>query len=478
ERMSPATAAVLATALDHGEIALERDGLTGRMATRFGLVLLDEGIDDERISSGLRDRMALQIDLSLVTHADVRAIPVEHSQVSGAWSEVAMDDRILESLCSAALTLGIDSPRACLLALNVARISAQLAGHTHVNDEDANLAARLVLGPRATRLPSEEPSDPPPPSPEPSPEPESEHNDDQASDLLPGPLDDVVLSAAVSGMPAGLLARLTEATRARHAASAGTAGALVSSRSKGRPTGTRRGHPREGGRLNIVETLRAAAPWQRIRKNALKGARVQVRPDDFRITAYKRRTETLTIFVVDASGSAALQRLAEAKGAVEQVLVDCYVRRDHVALIAFRGKEAQLLLPPTRSLVRAKRCLASMAGGGTTPLAAGIEAGLALAQDGRRRAQSPVVVVMTDGRANICRDGQPDRAKATDDALAAAQQIAVFGIPALFVDTGPRPRPDARRVADAMAAEYLHLPFAENRSIAAWVDGRRGDLSS
>ncbi|MEO1334056.1 MAG: VWA domain-containing protein, partial [Myxococcota bacterium] len=348
---------------------------------------------------------------------------------------------------------------------------------THVLEEDVSVAARLVLGPRANRLPANEDSEPPPPEPPPPSDSEPQTDEDEASDPLPGPLDELVLAAAQSGMPAGLLARLTETTRARHAArSAGTAGALVNGRSKGRPAGVKRGHPREG-RLNIVETLRAAAPWQRLRRQSAKDVRVRVRPDDFRVTTYKRRTETLTIFIVDASGSAALQRLAEAKGAVEQVLVDCYVRRDHVALIAFRGTEAQLLLPPTRSLIRAKKCLASMAGGGTTPLAIGIEAGLALAQDGRRRGQSPVLVMMTDGRANIARDGQPNRTQASEDALAAAKQVCAAQIPALFVDTGPRPRPDARRVADAMTAEYLHLPFAENRSIAAWVDGRRGGAS-
>ena len=171
-----------------------------------------------------------------------------------------------------------------------------------------------------------------------------------------------------------------------------------------------------------METLRAAAPWQRVRSRS-STPRVEVRPDDFRVTRYRRRTETLTVFAVDASGSAALQRLAEAKGAVEMVLGECYVRRDHVALIAFRGVQADLLLPPTRSLVRAKRSLAGLPGGGTTPLAAGIDAALAMAEDARRRGQSPILIVMTDGRANITRDGEPDRKRAGTEALAAARAV-------------------------------------------------------
>ena len=124
-----------------------------------------------------------------------------------------------------------------------------------------------------------------------------------------------------------------------------------------------------GGRLDLIETLRAAAPWQPLRRaEALRcggpvGAQVLVRAQDFRLRRYQQRQQTTTVFTVDASGSLALHRLAEAKGAVELLLADCYVRRDQVALIAFRCTGAQLLLPPTRSLVRAKRCLAELPGG-------------------------------------------------------------------------------------------------------------------
>jgi magnesium chelatase subunit D len=196
---------------------------------------------------------------------------------------------------------------------------------------------------------------------------------------------------------------------------------------------------------------------------------VEIRKEDFRLTRFQQRTETSVIFSVDASGSAALQRLAEAKGAVEQVLGDCYVRRDHVALIAFRGREATLLLPPTRSLARVRRCLADLAGGGTTPLASGIDAALALSLEARKRGKTPVLVLMTDGRANVARDGREGGAVASADALASARAVRAAGVRALFLDTAPRPRPAAKLLATEMGARYLPLPYVDAVGISRQV---------
>jgi magnesium chelatase subunit D len=232
--------------------------------------------------------------------------------------------------------------------------------------------------------------------------------------------------------------------------------------------GTRCGELRAGQRLNVIETLRAAAPWQPLRRRAHghAAARLQVRPEDFRIARYRQRAQTTSIFVVDASGSAALHRLAEAKGAVELLLADCYVRRDRVALVAFRGKAAEVVLPPTRSLVRAKRGLAGLPGGGGTPLAAGIDMAIELAASLARRGDTPVLIVLTDGRANVSRDGGGGRAAAEADALAAARAVRLAGIAALLVDTSPRPEPQAERIAAAMGARYLPLPHADAHAVS------------
>ena len=101
---------------------------------------------------------------------------------------------------------------------------------------------------------------------------------------------------------------------------------------------------------------------------------LELRADDIRLKQAQERSDRLLIFTVDASGSSALARLAEAKGAVELLLAQAYARRDHVALVAFRGAGAEVLLPPTRSLVQTKRRLAGLPGGGGTPLASGLAA--------------------------------------------------------------------------------------------------------
>ncbi len=196
-----------------------------------------------------------------------------------------------------------------------------------------------------------------------------------------------------------------------------------------------------------------------------------VRRDDFRVARFAERSATTTIFAVDASGSAAAARLAEAKGAVELLLAEAYVSRAEVALVAFRGVHAEVVLPPTRSLARAKRVLADLAGGGGTPLAAGIATAAALATVERRRGRTPAVVVLTDGRANIAGDGTASRERAAADALAAARGLASDGTATVFIDTSARPRPEGAALAAAMRARYAALPAAGAAAMAGVVRG-------
>ena len=202
--------------------------------------------------------------------------------------------------------------------------------------------------------------------------------------------------------------------------------------------------------------------------------RVHVTRDDLRVQRRVQRRATTTIFAIDASGSQALHRLAEAKGAVELLLADCYARRDRVAVIGFRGAAAQVLLAPTRSLVRAKRQLAGLPGGGGTPLAAGIDAVQAMAGAVRRGGATPLVVLLTDGRANIARDGSPGREAAARDALSAARAFAATSTAALLIDTSPQPSAAAQAIAAALGARCIALPHAQAQALSQAVRQERG----
>lgn len=484
ERMTVGTAALIATALDTGEVALERDGLGLRFSTRFAVVALDEGdAPEEAAPAALCDRLAFGLDLGALRAAETDAEFFAATDVARARTlaaRVNVADEIVAGLCAAGHSLGIDSMRAVLFAVRAARAVAALDGRDQVTTDDAAAAGRLVFAHRATQLPVEQPPQPPeeapPPSAENTPPPDEEQ--DRATEVL----EDRVVASVAAVLPPDVLAGLLRPAQSRgRAPLTGRSGATRHGRLRGRPAGVRKGMPRAGVRLNVVETLRAAAPWQRLRHaQSLREVdagpgRVAVRPDDFRVTRFRHRTPTTTVFVVDASGSTALHRLGEAKGAVELLLADCYVRRDRVALIAFRGQAAELLLPPTRSLVRAKRCLAGLPGGGGTPLATGIDSAVALADALRHHGDTPLLVFLSDGGGNVARDGSHGRQRAQDDAQAAAVRVRTAGLAAVVVDTSPRPSPLARQLAEAMLARYLPLPRADaatlSRAVGASVAG-------
>jgi len=215
--------------------------------------------------------------------------------------------------------------------------------------------------------------------------------------------------------------------------------------------------------------MRAAAPWQPLRRQQSDrpGAVLLVRPSDIRVKRFIETSDRVLIFAVDASGSAAFARLAEAKGAVELLLAAAYARRDHVALLAFRGVAADLILPPTRSLVQTKRRLAGLPGGGGTPLASGLALAMATATQARARGLTPTIAVLTDGRGNIALNGRADRAQAEEDALRLARAIRATAVPSVIIDTANRVQPSLQALARAMDATYLALPRADAQRLSA-----------
>ena len=520
-------------------------GLLGPLAmaideARLGLVVLDEALPDEQgLDPALAERLSLAIDLRDETALWPIAPPLEgwpearalESRLEAArcnWPEVRLDRGALREILKACLALGIGSMRAPLLAATFARVSAALHGRASVEVDDLGFAVRLCLLPRARQMPvasaseSEDPSESEAsdeavdetepheaePAPEPAGPPEPPVSADPDTSLAPDdtpekPADehqpipdgssDRLIEAALASLPSGVLALLAGAVAANAGRGQGVSGSGLQGsrgRGRGRPVGSVRRAPRSGERLHLLATIRAAVPFQPLRRRqlvqrasaaadldsprsdpaaGLAPGRLHLRPDDLHVHREKRRRGNTTVFVVDASGSMALQRLAEAKGAVEVLLAECYVRRDRVALVSFRGKGADLLLPPTRSLVAARRSLTALPGGGGSPVASGLELAARLVAQVRRAGDSATVVLLTDGRANLTRAGLPGRQQAGEEAREVARQLAGLADRRLLIDTSVRPDPAARALAVALHGTYLPMPFAQARAIGEVV---------
>ncbi len=456
ERCPPRLAAHVGAALDQGGP---------------GLLALDEGAEDEAPPAALTERLGLFVSLDGLCHRDMYGTddPFDLAAARGHLAKLTCTDEQVDTLVVMAAKLGIDSLRVPLFAVAAARAIAALFGRNRVTSDDVSLAAELVFAHRAVLAPeaAEEaaPEDP-------LPEPGSETDTDTAQGIP----EDILLEAVKAALPSDVLAQLAEARRTRAKPVGSGSGARLRGNRRGRPIQSRPGRPGTDARVDLIATLRAAAPWQTIRKRQAPTERpVHIRKDDIRLRRYETRSDRLLIFAVDASGSAAMARLAEAKGAIEILLGEAYARRDHVALVAFRGEAADLLLTPTRSLVQTKRRLQALPGGGGTPLAAGLKLALETAHTATARGMTPTVVLLTDGRANIALDGSANRAKAATEADDMARLIRSDGISALVIDTALRPQPALNALSQTLSAPYIALPRADahrlSDAVRAATDG-------
>lgn len=424
------------------------------------LLALDESAEnDEALPARLADRCAFEVILDDIALGDIRPpnLPDDIASLQKAARRVIIPPDIIEQLVMLAVSSGITSLRAPSFALRAAGAHAALNGRTTLDTDDISAAVMLVFAHRATQLPETSEQNEPPP-------PQDQHKTENQNDGLNIP-DDLLVDAINASLPAGLLDR-SSAGKGKTGAGSGA-----------KRAGARRGRPLPAGTsgnsdasVDLLATLRAAVPWQTLRKRGQpQSIRPVIYPSDLRNRRYETLSDRLLIFVVDASGSAAMARLSEAKGAVELLLAGAYARRDHVALITFRGTKADVLLPPTRSLVQTKRRLAELPGGGATPLASGLSAAFTMAQTASRKGMTPTVITLTDGRANIALDGQSNRPRAASDAQDIARKLANGGIDALVIDTTLRPDRNLRALADTMRAKYIALPRTDAQSVSAAV---------
>jgi magnesium chelatase subunit D len=484
----------LISALSDGVVRVERDGLSEVHPARFLLVGTYDPVEGE-VRRGLLDRIGLIVPVPPQTGERERAEVVRrnlaHPPNGDAEDETTMlramiadarehlptvhiAEEQMQALVQTALSLGVEGNRADVFAVQAALAKAALDGREAVDDDDLKLAVRLVLLPRATRVPAQE-------APERREQETTPHaQGDQPGDPnAPNPaqatLEELLLEAATVDLPAGLLDLPFAGKRRSHG---GSRGAALSSR-RGRFVRAVAGDPR-GQRIALLPTLIAAAPWQKVRRAERNvGACLDVRREDIRVKRFRDKAGTLYIFVVDASGSMAINRMREAKGAVVRLLQDAYVHRDQVGLIAFRGQQAQVLLEPSQSVERAKRALDVLPTGGGTPLASALLAAWRMAQQARARGIAQVtLVLMTDGRGNVPLRAAPAAPPSRAEIQAELQQIATCiraeGIQAVVIDTQVNylSQGEAARLAAWLGGRYVYLPNAKAAQIAMAVAPR------
>lgn len=527
----------IASALDSGRIGVEREGVSASHPARFALLGTYDPAEGQP-GAIIRARVGLLVDGASTTGLDQRrrvleflqgfeegergsmppsaapdsegTDPLEAAvesirQARRLLGRVDFPDDDLRRLIAAAARLGLEGHRLDLFATLAARAHAALCGRGRVCEEDLEMAARLVLRPRA--LPADE-------EPHSGPRHEQAQPEEGRAAETPGSdpgatSEDSPPSAEAPPIPVDPLpGEFPEETFSR----------LPAARAAGRRPGPKiRSLPSSPGRafgtdlrpdrrrsIAVAATLRAAAPWQSWRRRQAaataddqdrrstpgRGAKggvggpLVIRASDLRFRRFRGKAGILFIFVVDASGSMAVNRMAQAKGAMARLLQQAYVFRDQVALVRFGGEGAETLLPPTRSLQRAKRLVEALPASGATPLAAGLVQALGVARAARLRGSpQPVLLILTDGRAN--RPARPAPSEPGPTPAALQQELRLLGaeirreaLTAVVVDTRPSflAGEEGRSLADWTGARYLRLPRTDQGALFQAVKSVAGDV--